>query len=391
MKYIFVVGDGMADEPVPSLNGKTPLEAADISCMDWMAENGLVGMCDTIPAGMPPGSDVANLSLLGFDPAKFYTGRGPLEAASMGIDLGKDSCAFRCNLVTILDGKMADFSAGHISTAEAELVIQELNNKLSDSTVHFHTGVSYRHICVIKGSFQHLSCTPPHDITGREIRGYLPEGEGRTVALDLMDRSVDILKKSPVNEHRIEEGKSPVTRIWLWGQGYRPKLPAFSDKFGVKGSVVTAVDLIKGLGYLAGLDIIEVEGATGFLDTNYEGKADAALESLEEKDFVFIHVEAPDEAGHAGDVDMKIEAIENFDKRLLKRVMDNIKGDYRVLVMPDHPTPVGIKTHTGSPVPFILFGKDVKPNDIKIYTEAAAGRSSVFVEKGHELIDLLFE
>ena len=391
MKYLLIVGDGMADEPVPSLNGKTPLEAADISCMDWMAQNGLVGMCSTIPAGMPPGSDVANLSLLGFDPAKFYTGRGPLEAASMGIDLGKDSCAFRCNLVTIRDGKMADFSAGHISTGEADLIIRDLNHLLSGGFVHFYTGISYRHICVIEGSFQNLSCTPPHDITGREIRGHLPEGEGGSIVLELMERSVDILKKSPVNEDRIAKGNVPATRIWLWGQGYRPTLPVFSEKFGVKGSVVTAVDLIRGIGRLAGLDIIEVEGATGFVDTNYEGKADAALGSLEEKDFVFIHVEAPDEAGHAGDADMKIKAIENFDKRLLKRIMDNIKGDYRVLVMPDHPTPVGIKTHTGSPVPFILFGKDVKPNDINTYTEASAGRSAVFVEKGHELIDLLFE
>jgi 2,3-bisphosphoglycerate-independent phosphoglycerate mutase len=391
MKYLFIVGDGMADEPVPSIGGKTPLEAADIGCMDQMAKNGMVGMCRTVPPGMPPGSDVANLSLLGFDPSKYYTGRGPLEASSMGIDLGIDDCAFRCNLVTVTDGKMADYSAGHISTAEAEAIITDLNSELADESVHFYTGVSYRHICVVKGNFRRLSCTPPHDITGKDVEAHLPAGEGASSALELMVKSADMLKNSPVNRERIKKGKAPATQIWLWGQGYSPKLPVFSDKFGVKGSVVTAVDLIKGIGYLAGLEIIEVEGATGFIDTNYEGKADAALGSLKEKDFVFIHVEAPDEAGHSGDVDMKIKAIEYFDERLLKRIIDKIKGDYRVLVMPDHPTPVGIKTHTSNPVPFILYGKGIKANGIDVYTEAAAAKSELFVEKGHSLIDLLFE
>lgn len=391
MKYIFLVGDGMSDEPVPAIGNKTPLEAADISNMDYLAERGIVGMCKTIPDGMPPGSDVANLSLLGFDPVRYYTGRGPLEAASIGIELGKNDCAFRCNLINIREGEMRDFSAGHISTEEADEVISGLNGKLSAEGIRFYTGVSYRHICVIRGKFDNLRCTPPHDITGKNTGEYLPEGEGRETVRRLMDESIDLLKSSSVNKKRIDEGKTPATQIWLWGQGYKPELPSFQDRFGLKGSVITAVDLIRGIGGLAGLDVINVDGATGFVDTNYEGKADAAIESLKDRDFVFIHVEAPDEAGHAGDVDMKIKAIEEIDIRLLKRLIENIKGDFRMLIMPDHPTPISIKTHSRSPVPFILSGTGVKPNDVNIYTEAVARKSDTFIEKGHEVINLLFK
>lgn len=391
MKYIFLVGDGMSDEPVQAIGNKTPLEAADISNMDYLAERGVVGMCKTIPDGMPPGSDVANLSLLGFDPVRYYTGRGPLEAASIGIELGKNDCAFRCNLINIREGEMRDFSAGHISTEEADEVISGLNGKLSDEGVRFYTGVSYRHICVIRGKFDNLRCTPPHDITGKNTGEYLPEGEGRETVRRLMDESIDLLKSSSVNKKRIDEGKTPATQIWLWGQGYKPELPSFPDRFGLKGSVITAVDLIRGIGGLAGLDVINVNGATGFVDTNYEGKADAAIESLKDRDFVFIHVEAPDEAGHAGDVDMKIKAIEEIDIRLLKRIIENVKGDFRMLIMPDHPTPISIKTHSRSPVPFILSGTGVKPNDVNIYTEAVARKSDIFIEKGHEVINLLFK
>ena len=381
----------MSDEPVPAIGNKTPLEAADIKNMDYLAERGVVGMCKTIPDGMPPGSDVANLSLLGFDPVRYYTGRGPLEAASIGIELGKNDCAFRCNLINIREGEMRDFSAGHISTEEADEVISELNGKLSTGGVRFYTGVSYRHICVIRGKFDNLRCTPPHDITGKNTGEYLPEGEGRETVRRLMDESIDLLKSSSVNKKRIDEGKTPATQIWLWGQGYKPELPSFPDRFGFKGSVITAVDLIRGIGVLAGLDVINVDGATGFVDTNYEGKADAAIESLKDRDFVFIHVEAPDEAGHAGDVDMKIKAIEEIDIRLLKRIIENVKGDFRMLIMPDHPTPISIKTHSRSPVPFILSGTGVKPNDVNIYTEAVARRSDIFIEKGHEVINILFK
>ncbi len=391
MKYIFLVGDGMSDEPVPAIGNKTPLEAADIKNMDYLAERGVVGMCKTIPDGMPPGSDVANLSLLGFDPVRYYTGRGPLEAVSIGIELGKNDCAFRCNLVNIQEGEMRDFSAGHISTEEADEVISELNGKLSTGGVRFYTGVSYRHICVIRGKFDNLRCTPPHDITGKNTGEYLPEGEGSKTARRLMNESIDLLKSSNVNKKRIDEGKTPVTQIWLWGQGYKPELPSFPDRVGLKGSVITAVDLIRGIGVLAGLDVINVDGATGFVDTNYEGKADAAIESLKDRDFVFIHVEAPDEAGHAGDTDMKIKAIEEIDIRLLQRIIENVKGDFRMLIMPDHSTPISIKTHSRSPVPFILSGTGVKPNDVNIYTEAVARRSDIFIEKGHEVINILFK
>ncbi|MCK4805233.1 MAG: phosphoglycerate mutase, partial [Spirochaetes bacterium] len=245
--------------------------------------------------------------------------------------------------------------------------------------------------CVIRGKFDNLRCTPPHDITGKNTGEYLPEGEGREIVRRLMDESIDLLKSSSVNKKRIDEGKTPATQIWLWGQGYKPELPSFPDRFGLKGSVITAVDLIRGIGGLAGLDVINVDGATGFVDTNYEGKADAAIESLKDRDFVFIHVEAPDEAGHAGDVDMKIKAIEEIDIRLLKRIIENVKGDFRMLIMPDHPTPISIKTHSRSPVPFILSGTGVKPNDVNIYTEAVARKSDIFIEKGHEVINLLFK
>jgi len=391
MKYIFLVGDGMADEPIKSLGGKTPLEVAKIKNMQNLAKNGMVGICKTIPDGMPPGSDVANLSLLGFNPAKYYTGRGPLEAQASGIKLFEDDCAFRCNLVNIQNEIMSDFTAGHISTKEANEIVKALNNKISNSYTKFYTGVQYRHICVVKGNFRNLQCTPPHDISDRSIKEYLPEGEGEDIINDLMNKSKNILKIVEINKKRIKENKLPATQIWLWGQGYKPRLSSFSKKFGVKGSVITAVDLIRGIGKLIGLDIINVEGATGFVDTNYEGKADAALKSLEEKDFVFIHVEAPDECGHLGDVDLKIKAIEDIDKRVMGRIIERIEGDYRILVMPDHPTPVRIKTHSNDPVPFILYGKGIKSNSINIYSEKEAKKSDIFIEKGHKIIDLLFE
>jgi 2,3-bisphosphoglycerate-independent phosphoglycerate mutase len=390
IKFVFLVGDGMADRPLPQLNNRTPLEVAKIENMHALAREGVVGMCRTIPRGMPPGSDVANLSLLGFNPAEFYTGRGPLEAASIGIKLKRDDCAFRCNLVNIQDEKMIDYSAGHISTEEANMLIGILNHELAREGVHFYTGVDYRHICVIKGKFENLRCTPPHDITSREISEYLPAGEGHETVTTLMNRSRGFFSDAQTNVDRINNGKLPASQIWLWGQGYKPELLSFREKFGLEGSVITAVDLIRGIGLLAGLEIIKVEGATGFVDTNYEGKADAALSALEQKDFVFIHVEAPDEAGHQGDAELKIKAIEDLDARLLGRIRHNLADDYRILVMPDHPTPVRIKTHSADPVPFILFGYGIKKNRINNFTERDAEKSDIFVEKGHELIRLLF-
>jgi 2,3-bisphosphoglycerate-independent phosphoglycerate mutase len=390
MKYIFLVGDGMSDEPIEGLGGKTPLEVARIDNMNYLAKRGIVGMCRTIPEGLPPGSDVANLSLLGFDPRQYYTGRGPLEAASIGIELHDHDCAFRCNLVNVSEGLMKDFSSGHISTEEAKDIIQDLNSDLSSDTVHFYTGVSYRHICVIKGVFDSLDCTPPHDITGMEIEGYMPRGEGADAVKELMSRSIKVLAEHRINKMRRENGQTQATQIWLWGQGYKPDLPRFREKFSIDGSVITAVDLIRGIGRLAGLDIIHVEGATGFIDTNYEGKADAALGCLREKDFVFIHVEAPDEAGHLGDVNLKIRAIQDLDQRLLGRLLSRLTDDFRILVMPDHPTPISIKTHSSAPVPFILYGSGITPDGVDTYSELTAEASDTSIDEGHTLIDLLF-
>lgn len=390
MKFLFVVGDGMADEPVPSLGDRTPLEAARIPNMHRCAREGIVGMVRTIPKGLPPGSDVANLSLLGFDPCQYYTGRGPLEAASMGISLGEDDCAFRCNLVNVHNGKMNDYSSGHISTAEAKKLINALNTSLSNDGVRFYPGVDYRHICVLKGSFQNLSCTPPHDISGKSISSYFPNGQNQDVVRSLMESSIPILAAEEVNRRRLNGGNLPATQIWLWGQGYRPGLVRFEDTYGISGSVITAVDLIRGIGVLAGLEVVNVEGATGFVDTNYEGKADAALRALQTKDFVFVHVEAPDETGHQGDAELKVKAIEDFDSRLLGSILSRLEGDHRMLIMPDHPTPIRTKTHSPEPVPFILYGTGVKPDQVEGYSEKMAERSALFIEKGHELIELLF-
>jgi 2,3-bisphosphoglycerate-independent phosphoglycerate mutase len=401
MKHIFLVGDGMADEPIPELGGRTPLEAASVPNMDRLAREGVLGLCRTIPEGLPPGSDVANLSLLGYDPRGCYTGRGPLEAVSLGIELGKEDCAFRCNLVNVAEGRMVDYSSGHISAEEGGRIAEELDRRFSGEGVRFYRGVGYRHICVVKGDFRSLECTPPHDITGRPVEAYLPRGEGASKALALMQASVSVLSASPVNRERVAQGKTPATQIWLWGQGYRPELPGFARRFGVSGSVITAVDLIRGIGTLAGLEVVPVEGATGFIDTNYEGKADAALRSLEKKDFVFVHVEAPDEAGHIGKTDLKIRAIEDLDRRLLGRLLGRIGEGFRILLMPDHPTPIRIKTHSGGPVPFALWGSGIAPNgpnspngtgfSERGFSEREAKATGLFVEEGHEIINLLFQ
>jgi 2,3-bisphosphoglycerate-independent phosphoglycerate mutase len=314
---------------------------------------------------------------------------------SLGIELGKEDCAFRCNLVNITGGRMSDYSSGHISTEEGGRLAEELDKRLSGEGVRFFKGVGYRHICVVKGDFRNLECTPPHDITGRPIEEYLPRGEGAAKALALMQASVPILSASSVNRKRVNRGKTPATQIWLWGQGYRPELPSFARRFGVSGSVITAVDLIRGIGALAELEVIPVEGATGFLDTNYEGKADAALKSLDKKDFVFVHVEAPDEAGHIGKTDLKIRAIEDLDRRLLGRLLGRIGDGFRILLMPDHPTPIRIKTHSGEPVPFALWGSGIPPNGAggraeRGFSEREAEATGLFVEKGHEIINLLF-
>ncbi len=390
MKYILVVGDGMADEPITDIGNMTPLEAAVTENMDLLAKDGIVGLVRTVPEGFKPGSDVANLGLLGYDPSVYYPGgRGPIEAASLGVALDDEDCAFRCNLVTVQDDRMVDFSSGYIATRDSGELIALLNTELADESIRFHPGVYYRHVCVLKGRFGGLKCTAPHDITGQVIHEYFPRGEGEGLVSRLMTQSKEILDGSRVNTARLAAGEKPATQIWLWGQGHKVELPSMLEKYGVQGSVISAVDLIKGIGKLAGLEVVDVEGATGWIDTNYEGKADSALACLKEKNFVFVHIVSADEAAHTGDVDLKIQAIEDFDKRFLGRLLDKIDGDCRILVLPDHPTPIRTKTHTADPVPFLLYGKGVQADKAGLFSEAEAGKSSLFIERGYELLDLL--
>ncbi len=389
MKYIILIGDGMADEPLSELNGRTPLEYAKTPNMDRLARSGGLGLFRTVPEGYPPGSDVANLSILGYPPKKYYTGRAPLEAASMGVELGPEDTAFRCNLVTLSekDGTllMEDYSAGHISTEEAGELIRALESALRGGGFEFYAGKSYRHLVVWRGGPARMDTTPPHDISGKEISGFLPKGEGSDKLIELMERSREVLKDHPVNARRKQEGKRPATSIWLWGQGRRPSMPTFRERFGVEGSIISAVDLMKGIGIYAGLEVIDVPGATGYLDTNYKGKARYALKSLEEKDLVCVHVEAPDEAGHNGSLDDKIRAIEDFDSLVVGQVLKGLEnvGDYSLLVLTDHPTPVKLKTHTSAPVPFVMCGKEPKgvASGAGGFSEPSAEASGLFVEE----------
>jgi 2,3-bisphosphoglycerate-independent phosphoglycerate mutase len=362
MKYIILLGDGMADEPVAELGNQTPLQRARTPRMDELARRGRLGLAETVPRGFHPGSDVANLSVFGYDPATCYSGRSPLEAASMGVELGPDDVAFRLNLVTLRPhyGRlfMEDFSAGHIATVEARELIACLQEELGDDQFRFYPGVSYRHLLVWHGGRDALQFTPPHDLTHQSIEDHLPQGEGAGDLIHLTTSAQMLLNAHPVNIRREKAGQPMANSIWLWGHGRAPRMATLQEKFGLSGAVISAVDLIKGIGVYAGLEVIDVPGATGYLDTNYLGKAEAALDSLKTRDFVYLHVEAPDEAAHAGRVDDKIRAIEDFDAQVVGTVLDGLPtlGDYRVLVLPDHPTPVARMTHTLGPVPFALFG-----------------------------------
>lgn len=395
MKYIILIGDGMSDYLIEELGNKTPLEAANTPNMDMLAQRGSIGLVKNVPDKYPPGSDVAILSVLGYDPAKYYTGRSPLEAASIGVALAPDDLAVRCNLVTLgqKDGKvyMDDFSADHITTDEAREIIKGIDGELGKEGIKFYPGVSYRHLMVWHGGPDSLETTPPHDITGKEIKDYLPKGRGSEKFIQLMNASQMILKDHPANVRREEDGHKPANSIWLWGQGRAPKLPTLKQRFGIEGSIISAVDLLKGLGIYAGLKVVNVPGATGYLDTNYKGKAEYALRELETRDFVCVHVEAPDEAGHNGDLEGKIKAIEDFDREVVGRVVDGMGRfkEYRILVLPDHPTPLIKKTHTRDPVPFVLY--PAEDNHGKGFTEAEAKASGLFIEQGHRLIEGLFE
>jgi 2,3-bisphosphoglycerate-independent phosphoglycerate mutase len=378
MKYAICVGDGMADIPYAELDGRSPLEYARTPNMDRVATIGCVGRVQTVPAGLPPGSDVANMSLLGYDARKYYQGRAPIEAASMGVDLKPDDVAFRCNLVTLADGKMADYSAGHIETEDAREIIMELQNAFGSERIRFYPGVSYRHLLVLNGfEPDSLACTPPHDISGKPWTEHLPSGGGASELISLMERARSILRYNEANKRRIRSGKPPATDIWLWGHGRSIQLPTMMERFGITGSVISAVDLVQGLGVLAGLTVRKVKGATGYLGTNYAGKVKAAREALGVGDFVFIHVEAPDETSHEGSLQKKIQAIEEFDCHIVGEVLALAAehADLRILVLPDHATPVATKTHDGFPVPFGLCGPGIVPDEARAYCEkAASGR-----------------
>lgn len=386
----------MADEPRPELDGKTPLQYARTPNMDFVAAYGEIGLVRTVPPGYPPGSDVANLSVMGYDPQKYYTGRAPLEAVSMGIGLGDGDVAFRCNLVTLSDAEpyeereMVDYSAGGISTAEARELILFLNGKLGSEKHRFHPGVSYRHLLVWREGPAETQLTPPHDIPGMEVRAYLPAGVGDEVLKALMAQSAQLLAGHPVNRERRKRNERPANSIWFWGQGRRPALPQFRDLFGLEGVVISAVDLIKGIGLCAGLESIAVEGATGTINTNFRGKAVAALEALASGgDFALIHVEAPDEASHQGDLETKIRAIEEIDRRVLGEVLHGLKeiGPFRMMVLPDHPTPLRTRTHSAEPVPFAILRGDAGGYKVdRGFDEVAAAQSGIYFRTGCELM-----
>jgi 2,3-bisphosphoglycerate-independent phosphoglycerate mutase len=396
MKYVVLLGDGMSDQAIDVLDGKTPLQAAKTPNMDFMAQRGLLGLAQTVPVGYAPGSDVANLSMFGYDPTKCYTGRSPLEAASMGVELGPDDVAFRVNLVH-LDARggrliMEDYSAGHISTEDGRELIEELQRQLGDDEFSFHPGVSYRHLLVWHNGKSQLETTPPHDITGQDIIQFFPKGEGADRLINLMNSSQMIFHNHPQMKTRSAKGETAANSIWLWGQGKAPAMESFQSKFGLTGAVISAVDLIKGIGVYAGLDIINVPGATGYLDTNFRGKAQAALDALKDRDFVFVHVEAPDEASHSGKLGHKIQAIEAFDEQVVGPVLEGIKqfGAYRILCAPDHPTPVALMTHTSDPVPFVIYsGEEEVQEKVAGYDEVSAAAANYHVSEGFRLMELL--
>jgi 2,3-bisphosphoglycerate-independent phosphoglycerate mutase len=370
--------------------------------MDWMANQGEIGLVRTVPDGFNPGSEIANLSIFGYNPARYYTGRGPLEAASLRVNLAAADIAFRCNLITLkFQGNkivMEDFSAGHITDEEARKIIAGLNEEMGTNEIQFYAGVSYRHLMVLRNgaakfsSLEKLELTPPHDIIGKEVSSFLPQTEDPV--LTLMKESQRLLENHPVNQAREAKGLLPANSIWLWGQGRSPHMVPLKERFGIDGYVISAVHLIKGIGMLAGLEVLEVPGITGYFDTNYDGKAQYTLKGLREKDFVYVHVEAPDEAGHMGDLQLKVDAIEAFDEKVVGAILKGMKefNRYKILVLPDHPTPLSVRTHTADPVPYVIYSSENRAMSAhgKTFDEASAGRSKISIEKGSELIERLF-
>lgn len=399
MKYIIILGDGMADRPVKSLGGLTPLQAADIPNIDRLAAMGRSGLLKSVPDGWKPGSEIANLSLLGYDVAEVFEGRGSLEAASMGIGIDDDEMAMRCNILTIENGRIKNHSAGHISTPEATELIAHLQKELGGVRVNFFPGVSYRHLLKMKNGDKRIECTPPHDVPGALFRDVMikpqvPEAAETAEYLNMLTlRSQEVLANHPINKKRVAEGKDPANSIWLWSPGYRPKMETLAQKYGLQnGSVISAVDLIKGIGAYAGLKPIEVEGATGLYDTNYEGKAAAAIEALRGDDFVFLHIEASDEAGHEGDAELKVRTIEYLDKRVVGPIMEELaKWDepVTIAVLPDHPTPVEMRIHVNDPVPFIVYAPGQQPDSVAEYNEFASGSGHYGTVEAADFMDIL--
>lgn len=399
MKHVLIIPDGCADEPQPSLGDKTPLQAAYLPNMDAVARLGEVGQTDNVPESMPSGSDVGTMSLFGYDPLKFHTGRAPLEAAAQGIELGPDDWAIRCNLVTIEDGRMLSFTAGQIpNELGAHLIGLMQQSCCGDEHWKFHPGVSYRNLLLYrardgKAPFaDDTHSTPPHDITDQPIAEHLPMGAGACDLRALMDKSVELFAEDELNQSRCNSDELPATQIWLWGEGRRPALTPFVERFGVESAVITAVDLLRGIGRLLGWDVVEVEGATGYIDTDYAAKGRAAIETLKSKDFVVVHVEATDEASHEGDADEKVKALERIDADIVGPVHEYLKqqGDYRLLVCPDHPTFLRTKTHSHGYVPFAMCGSDIEADEAKTYDEVVAGRTGLTLNEGHRLMNRFF-
>ena len=396
MKYIVILGDGMADYPQASLNGKTPLQVAEKENIDGICRVSEIGLCRTVPQGMKPGSDVANLSVLGYNVKECYTGRSPLEAASIGISLKDTDVTLRANLVTVseeenyYDKTMIDYSAGEISTLEARELIEYLAKYINTDEIKLYSGISYRHCLVVDNGKIAGDFTPPHDITGKKVKEYLPKSQIGLSRLEIMKKSYELLKDHPVNLKRIKEGKNPANSLWFWGEGTKPMLQNYYERYGVKGAMISAVDLLKGIGKLSGMEVIEVEGATGNYDTNFIGKAKACLEVLNSgADFCYIHMEAPDECGHHGDGCNKIYSIEQIDKKVVKYLKEELdkKGEeYSMLILPDHPTPLNTMTHAIDPVPYILYRSNEVKDGAPSYTEENAKNSGVFIESGEELM-----
>lgn len=392
MKHVIVVGDGMAGNPLEELGGKTPLQVADKPNIDWVASNGKNGLLENIPNGMQPNSDVAMMSILGYDPREYYTGRGPLEAAGMNVELEEGDIAFRCNLITERDGVIEDYSAGYVSTEEAGKLIEAMGEE-HPGIGDFYVGVSYRNLFVLRNpddEAEELLTRPPHRIVGESFEENLIEPGSLEIARTLNEMildSRDVLSSHSVNRLREEEDKKPANAIWLWGQGKKLDAEPFQERYGVQGAVISAVTLVKGLGAWAGMDVIDVPGATGFYDTSYENKAECGLEALEDRDLVLIHVEAPDEAGHAGDVQKKIEAIENIDQKLVRNILDGIDEEFSISVMADHPTPIEVRNHVSEPVPFSLYSTDKHKDDVSCFDEFSARKGSMGTLEGHEFMD----